>query len=357
MTEPMYRILSQFALDSQAIACEPYGKGLINRTFLVTTESGKRYILQQMNHNVFPNIDGLMANIQAVTAHLAKRAENPRYVMGLVDTLDGAPYITDEQGDCWRVIVYVEDAVCLQKPESTEDFYQCAVAFGRFQQMLRDFPAHTLCEVIPDFHNTARRLETLREIIEKDPVGRVASVKSEIEFALQREKEAATLVELLEEGKLPLRVTHNDTKINNVMLDAATRTALCVIDLDTVMPGLSLYDYGDAVRSGAATAAEDEQDLSKVTLDLELFEAFTKGFLSACPDLTSLERELMPLGVKIITLELGVRFLTDYLDGDHYFAPKWEGHNLDRCRSQFALVADIEKKFHQMTAIVNRLTQ
>ncbi|MBR4868805.1 MAG: aminoglycoside phosphotransferase family protein [Clostridia bacterium] len=355
MEQALRSVLSHFAMEGQVVSCEPHGEGHINQTYLVRTDCGKRYILQQMNHHIFKNIDGLMDNIQAVTAFLAQRAEDPRTVMGLIQTVDDKAYLRQEDGTCWRMILFVEDAICLQRPESTKDFYECAVAFGNFAHLLNDFPADTLFEVIPNFHNTADRYRIFREALDADRVNRAKDVQKEIAFILDREGEASTLVDLLAAGKLPLRVTHNDTKINNVMLDAKTRTALCVVDLDTVMPGLSLYDYGDAVRCGASTGAEDEKDLSKVSLDLDMFESFTKGYLAACPDLTDLERELMPLGIKILALELGVRFLTDYLDGDRYFATHREGHNLDRCRTQLKLVQDMEEKWEQMQGIISQI--
>ncbi len=355
MTDSLCTLLSRFTVEGTVISCEPYGEGHINQTYLVLTDCGKRYILQQMNRHVFQNIDQLMANIQAVTAFLANKAEDPRTVMGLITTVDGQAYCEWEDGTCWRMISFVEEAICLQRPESPEDFYQCAVAFGRFAQMLNDFPADSLYEVIPDFHNTPNRIRLFREMLSADPLGRASQVQAEIDFVLAREEEAGTLMNLLGQGKLPLRVTHNDTKINNVMLDAKTRTALCVVDLDTVMPGLSLFDYGDAVRGGASTGAEDEKDLTKVALDLAMYESFTKGYLEACPDLTDLERELMPLSIKTIALELGMRFLTDYLDGDRYFAVHYDGQNLDRCRTQFKLVQDIEEKWEQMQSILGKL--
>ena len=270
-------------------------------------------------------------------------------------TVEGKPYLRHTDNTLWRVYVFVRDAICLQAPETPEDFYQSAVAFGRFQQLLADFPAETLTETIPNFHNTKDRYRQFYEVLRKDPMDRAKDVQAEIEFAIAHEKEAGILVELLEEGKLPLRVTHNDTKLNNVMLDAATRTALCVIDLDTVMPGSSLYDYGDSIRFGAATGAEDEQDASRVKLDLALFESYTRGFLSACPGLTQTEIDLMPMGAKILTLECGLRFLTDYLDGDHYFANRRPGQNLDRCRTQFHMVADMEEKWTQMNEIAKTI--
>ena len=356
MNELHEAVLTHFPLDTKAVSCDRYGCGHINETYLVVTASGRRYILQKINHRVFRDVAGLMENIAAVTEYLRGQASDPRAVMRLVKTSENAAYL-EYEGEFWRVYDFVEDSICLQQAESPEDFYESAVAFGSFQQQLKDFPAATLHETIPNFHNTADRYRIFKEAIAADKAGRVKDVQAEIDFALAREAEAGTLVRLLAEGKLPLRVTHNDTKLNNVMLDAKTRKALCVIDLDTVMPGLSLYDYGDSIRFGAASAAEDEQDLSKVEMRLDLFTTYTKGFLGACPGLTDLERELLPLGAKLMTLECGVRFLTDYLDGDHYFAIHREGQNLDRCRTQFKLVADMEAKWQQMREIVQEVQQ
>ncbi len=349
MTE---QVLQAFSLDAAPVLCERYGFGHINVTYLVVTESGRRYILQKINNNIFKDVPGLMGNIAAVTEYLRKIVTDPRGVLTLVSTVDGAQYLEHEDGSFWRVYDFVEQSICLQAPESANDFYQSAVAFGNFQQQLKDFPAETLCEVIPNFHNTVDRYRIFKEALAADVCGRAASVKAEIDFALAREQEAGTLVNMLAEGKLPLRVTHNDTKLNNVMLDEATRKPLCVIDLDTTMPGLSLYDFGDSIRFGAATAAEDEKDLSKMVMDINLFETYTKGFLSACPGLTQNERDMLPMGAKLMTLECGVRFLTDYLSGDTYFRTHYEGQNLDRCRTQFKLVADMESKWEDMKRIV-----
>ena len=357
MNETLTQVLNQFDLGSAPESCERYGHGHINETYLVVTQQGKRFILQKINNTIFKNTDALMGNIEAVTSYLRQQNDDERRVMRLVKTVDEKPYLTHTDGSLWRVYVFVEDSICLQKPETPGDFYESAVAFGNFQQMLQDFPADTLYEIIPNFHNTRDRYRIFHEILEKDPMGRAKDVQPEIEFALNREKEAATLVELLEAGKLPLRVTHNDTKLNNVMLDAETRTALCVIDLDTVMPGLSLYDFGDSIRFGAATGDEDERDLNKIEMSLELFETYTKGFLSACPGLTDMEIQMLPMGAKLMTLECGVRFLTDYLDGDHYFANRREGQNLDRCRTQFKLVADMENKWAEMHEIVKEIAK
>ena len=353
----MNQILNSFKLDAPVASCERYGCGHVNETYLVVSESGRRYILQKISTRAFHDVPALMQNIISVTQFLKEKTEDPRGVLTLVPTTDEQFFLTCEDGSYWRLYDFVEDAVCLQAPETPEDFYQSALAFGNFQQMLTDFPAETLSETIPMFHNTANRFKLFREKLAEDPMGRAASVKAEIEFALAHEAEASTLVDLQASGELPTRVTHNDTKLNNVMLDATTKKALCVIDLDTIMPGLSLYDFGDSIRFGAATAAEDETDLSKVEMSLELFRTYATGFLTACPGLTDLEKKMMPMGAKMMTLECGVRFLTDYLDGDHYFKVHRENHNLDRCRTQFKLVADMEKKWAEMNAVIEEVTK
>jgi Ser/Thr protein kinase RdoA (MazF antagonist) len=244
------------------------------------------------------------------------------------------------------------EAICIQLPETPDDFYQSAVAFGTFQSQLSDFPAETLSETIPNFHHTPDRYRIFREKIKEDPVGRAASVQQEIDFYLSREEDGSVLQRMRENGQLPVRVTHNDTKLNNVLLDEKTRKAVCVIDLDTVMPGLSAYDFGDSIRFGASTAVEDERNLEKVSIDLNLFRIYTEGFVSSCPSLTEEERLALPLGAKIMTLECGMRFLTDYLDGDHYFKTAYAEHNLVRARTQMKLVADMEENWQEMEKIV-----
>ncbi len=352
MTENLKNVLEQFLLEGTGISCQRYGHGHINETYLVVTDTGKRYILQRINHNIFKDVSALMNNIRLVTTYLGRQAQDPRQVLQLVNTRGGDAFLCHTDGSYWRVYVFVEGSICLQKPESGQDFYESAVAFGRFQQMLKDFPADTLTETIPNFHNTPDRYRIFHEVLERDPLDRGAQVRQEIDFLLSREQEAGVLVELMDSGQLPLRVTHNDTKLNNVMLDAKTRKALCVIDLDTVMPGLSLYDFGDSIRFGAATGDEDERNLAKIEMSLGLYETYTRGFLSACPGLTEMEKEMLPTGAKLMTLECGLRFLTDYLDGDHYFANRRPGQNLDRCRTQLKLVEDMEKKWEQMHRIV-----
>ena len=356
MNENLFEVLRAFRLDAKPVSCEPYGCGHINVTYLAVMESSRRYILQKINNNTFRDVAGLMENITAVTEFLRTKTDDPRSVLTLVKTHDGASYL-HAQDAYWRVYDFVEGTICLQLPETDEDFYQSAVGFGTFQQLLTDFPAAKLHETIPNFHNTPDRYRALLETLERDPMHRAAQVQPEIEFALARQAEMSAIQNALTAGELPLRVTHNDTKLNNVLLDAATRQALCVIDLDTVMPGSSLYDFGDSIRFGAATAAEDEKDLSKMEMSLDRFRVFTRGYVRACPGLTAKELELLPMGAKTMTMECGVRFLTDYLDGDHYFAVHREGQNLDRARTQFKLVADMEKKWDEMRKIVEEETK
>jgi len=345
-------ILAQFQLDSPAVSCEKHGHGHINKTYLVTTESGKHYVLQKLSNQAFGNIPQLMENVASVCNYLRKQTDDPRKVLTLVHTVDNRPYYHDDEIGDWRVYVFIENSVCLQAVECPRDFYQVAVAFGSFARQLDGFPADTLYETIPNFHNTPDRYRIFKETLAKDPMGRAKDVQNEIDFVLSREAFADKLVSQLKEGVLPLRVTHNDTKLNNVMLDKASRESLCVVDLDTTMPGLLAYDFGDAIRFGASTAAEDEKDLSKVRMDIELFRSYAEGFLSAFPNLTKAERDSLTVGAKMMTLECGMRFLTDYIDGDHYFGIQYPEQNLDRCRTQFKLVEEMERQWEDMLKIV-----
>ena len=344
-------ILSNFWLDSAPVSCEPYGSGHVNKTYLVITETGHRYTLQMIGP-AFKDVHALQDNVAAVIKHLHKKTDEKHGALTLIPTTEGEDHYHAPNGKTWRIYEFIEDGLCLETPETPQDFYQAAIAFGTFQQQLNDFPAETLHETIPNFHNTPDRYRIFREVLEADPTGRAKDVAAEIAFVLEREEKAGQLIALLEAGKLPLRVTHNDTKLNNVMFRASDRTPLCVMDLDTTMPGLSAYDLGDAIRFGASTAAEDEKDLDKVWMDLELFRLFTKGYLEACPGLTDLEKEVLPLGAYTMTLECGMRFLTDHIDGDNYFSIHREGQNLDRARTQFKLVADMEAKWEEMVKIV-----
>ena len=344
------KIASAFRIDGTPVRWNEFGNGHINRTVKVYTDTGREYVLQRINKYVFRNPVQLMINAKAVTDFIRQRVSDPRMALHFMRTHDGLAYHQDEEGEYWRMCDFI-GGFSLDAPESEEDFYQSALAFGRFQRMLADFPAHTLYETVPNFHNTPDRYLQLKESIRQDLCGRVEGAKAEIDFLLERERQAGTLQRMLDRGELPLRVTHNDTKLNNVLLDKEERKALCVLDLDTVMPGLSLYDFGDSIRFGAATAAEDEKDLSKMSLDLHLFEVYTKGYLEAA-DLTETEIEMLPMGAYVITLELATRFLKDYLDGDLYFKTAYPGHNLVRARAQIKLAADMQMKLTEMNRIV-----
>lgn len=354
-------VISHFTFPGTLKEHCPYGNGHINDTFLlVFSENGadRRYILQRMNHDIFQNPVELMENVCNVTKHLKKkileRGGNPeRETLNTVPTRSGGSYYLDSDGNYWRVYLFIEDTICLDAVSKPDDFYQSAVAFGQFQKLLADFPAETLHEIIPNFHNTAARFQTFLKAVEEDTQGRAKDVQKEIDFVLARKDQASLCVDMQAKGQLPLRVTHNDTKLNNVMLDSKTGKGICVIDLDTVMPGLAINDFGDSIRFGASTAAEDEKDLDKVWMDLDLFEIYAKGYLEACGDsLTKKEIEMMPWGAKLMTFECGMRFLTDYLQGDTYFKIHYPEQNLVRCRTQFKLVADMEQKWDEMQKII-----
>ena len=356
--------IAHFQYEGRLIQDVPFGNGHINDTYLLTFEVKRmgilKVILQKMNKNVFKNPVELMENILGVTSYLRekiiKKGGDPdRETLNVIPALDGKPYYQDSFGDYWRSYIFITDAVSYDLVEKPEVFYESAVAFGKFQEMLADYPAETLHETIKDFHDTKKRFQALKDAVEKDCCHRAASVKEEIAFALQHEDLAGIFGKLLENGEVPLRVTHNDTKLNNIMIDLETGKGICVVDLDTVMPGLAMNDFGDAIRFGASTALEDEKDLSKVSCDMELYVIYVKGFLESCGDkLNAREIEMLPMGAKVMTYECGIRFLTDYLEGDHYFKIDREDHNLDRCRTQFKLVADMEQKWEQMQAIVKK---
>lgn len=352
----MLSICNRFQLLAPAVSCQVYGSGHINATYLVKTDNGPDYILQRLSEQAFHDIPGLMHNVEVVTSYLSQRDPDPRHNLHLIPTVEGNSFLRTEEGDYYRVYDFITNSVSLDQPERENDLYACANAFGKFQCSLQDFPAEELNETIPHFHDTPRRYLVLREAIVADPLHRAAECREEITFALNREKEAASLMNLLAENQLPLRVTHNDTKLNNVMLDAETHEAVCVSDLDTVMPGLAAFDFGDLVRFGASTGAEDEKDLSKISLSLSQYEQLLRGFLDACGhSLTETEIATLPLGGKLMTLECGVRFLTDYLMGDTYFHIQRPEHNLDRCRTQFKLVSSMESQWAAMQRILQQM--
>lgn len=361
--EQVQEVLEAYGFSENLISCDRYGSGHINDTFRVTCKvegDEQTYILQRMNHDVFKNPAALMNNVDKVTCFLREKiirqgGDPERETLNIVFDKDGSSYYKDSQGNYWRAYLYINGATCYDLVEKPEDFYQSGKAFGHFQQMLSDYPVSELVETIPGFHDTPRRLEAFRQAVKADTCGRAERVREEIQFVLDREQDVHVAKDMLEKGELPLRVTHNDTKLNNIMIDDNTGEALCIVDLDTIMPGLSIFDFGDSIRFGANTAEEDEKDLTKVSLSLPLFDIYTKGFLEGCEgSLTEAEKRMLPMGAKLMTLECGMRFLADYLQGDIYFKIDREEHNLDRARTQFELVADMERKWEQMKEIVEK---
>ncbi|MDD6442185.1 MAG: aminoglycoside phosphotransferase family protein [bacterium] len=356
--------IERFQHEGTLVNTEIWGNGHINNTFLVSfeKEDGSTYkmILQQMNKQVFQKPVELMENVMNVTSYLQERilqngGDPARETLNVFPTKDGRPYYVDTAGEYWRAYRFIDGAACYEQVSCTEEFYQSGLSFGSFQRLLAEYPAETLHETIADFHDTRARFQVFKKAVEEDVCGRAASVQPEIGFVLNHEYLANVFMEMVDKGELPLRVTHNDTKLNNIMIDEKTKKGICVIDLDTVMPGLAMNDFGDAIRFGASTALEDEPDLTKVSCSMELYEAFTKGFIEGCGGrLTEKEIDLMPMGAKVMTFECGMRFLTDYLQGDVYFKIHREGHNLDRCRTQFKLVEDMEQKWDTMCEIVQK---
>ena len=352
----MEEIIRLFRTEGTPVRCVPYGSGHINQTWLVETDRPHRYILQKVNTAIFPDADGLMRNIILVTEHLRTKDPAPGHVLTLVRTTDGEYYIKRPGNELWRMYEYVNGGICLDRADTAEDFRLSGRAFGLFQRQMADFPAQQLAEVIPGFHDTPARYRALHRAIREDIAGRASRVGEEIRFYLERENTAGRMVLMQQEGKLPLRVTHNDTKLNNVMLDEITRQPLCILDLDTVMPGLAANDVGDAIRFGASTAAEDEPDTSRVHLDPALYEAFAEGYIGACgADLTETELDTLHEGARLMTLECGVRFLTDYLEGDIYYHTTRPDQNLDRTRTQIALVRDMEDKETLIRQMIRRI--
>jgi len=355
-------VASQFQILGDFIGGEPYGSGHINDTFSVSFCQGGalvRYIFQRINHGIFQDPEGLMDNIQRVTAQSAQvmkgsgEGQISRKTLTVISSRDGKPYVVDPTGYYWRSYIFIEKAKTYDRIENEKQAYEAAKAFGQFQGMVADMKGERLNETIPDFHNTKKRYQALMRAIEKDACNRAAGVKAEIEFFTEREADTRRLIELLENGLLPERVAHNDCKLNNVMIDDETGEGVCVIDLDTVMPGLSLYDFGDMVRTATSPALEDEPDVSLVTMQMPMFEALVKGFIRGAGEaLCAEELAQMPFSGKLITMETGIRFLTDYLEGDQYFKTHREGHNLDRCRTQIALVRSIEAQLEAMDAVV-----
>ena len=366
MSQEQKEAIESYQFAGELVDVRPYGSGHINDTYLVTlkeNDSEKKVILQRMNKSIFTKPVELMENVLGVTSYLRERiiengGDPERETLNVIPTAEGNAYFVDSEGEYWRAYKFITGATSYDAVETPEDFYQSAVSFGNFQRLLAEYPAETLHETIEGFHDTKARFAVFKKAVEEDVCGRAATVQKEIDFVLAHEDVANVFGDMLAKGELPLRVTHNDTKLNNIMIDDATRKGICVIDLDTVMPGLAMNDFGDSIRFGASTAAEDEQDLSKVSCDMGLFEIYTKGYIEGCGGrLTQKEIEMLPMGAKVMTFECGMRFLTDYLEGDHYFKIHREGHNLDRCRTQFKLVEDMEAKWDTMQEIVKKYSE
>ena len=354
-------LIKSFAVGGTAKSVRPYGDGHINDTYLVETDD-KKYILQRINDSIFCDVDTLMSNIVKVLAHAKKNiaaegGDPDRETMTLIPTTDGKPYLRAD-GGCWRVYLYIDNTVSLNLARSDEDFYESGAAFGKFARMLDGFDVDEIRDVIPDFHNTVSRYRNFIAAAEADKAGRKANCEDEIAFVTSHDYLAPKIVDMLGSGKIPKRVTHNDTKLNNVLLDATTGKAVAVIDLDTVMGGSVVYDFGDSVRFGCSTALEDEADLSKVHFSMRLFDVYSRGFIGAMKGvITPAEVDALPLGSVMMTYECGMRFLADYLSGDTYFKVAKPDHNLIRCRTQFRLVEEMLDSYDEMLAVVRKYAE
>lgn len=360
MEQKIAYIASNFKYSGKIVGFEPLGEGHINKTYLVITDKSK-YTLQMINTNVFTDPVALMENIYNVTEFLKikiiRNGGDPlRETLTVVKTKTNEYIYIDDSGNTWRSYLYIDDVVTCQEPTSFQLIYDSGYAFGTFQNMLHDYDADKLNETIKDFHNTVQRVRNLEDAAIKNMSGRAKQVQEEIDFVISRKNDCSIIVNMIKQGKIPLRVTHNDTKLNNVLFDKETNRPVCILDLDTVMPGSILYDFGDALRIIGSSAAEDEKDLSKVHFLIDNFRIFTKGYLNSIG--TSISEEevaLLAFSVKLITLEIGMRFLTDHINGDIYFGIHREGHNLDRARTQFKLVREIEENIENMIIIVNEI--
>lgn len=356
-----------FGFGNRCSYVKPFGAGHINETYAVYMPGGGgdelAYVLQRVNSNVFKDPAGVMDNIFGVTEYLRnvirrEGGDPDRETLSYIKTKSGCNYFEDSEGEPWRCYNFIPDSVCYQLVEEPEQFYQSGSSFGHFLKQLSDYPASKLNETIPDFHNTIRRFEAFQVALKRDLKNRADSCRPEIDFVLAREKDCGVLVHQQDEGILPLRVTHNDTKLNNILFDEKTGKGLCIIDLDTIMPGLAANDFGDSIRFGAATAEEDEPNLDLMHFDISLYELYVKGYLEETKDvLTEAEIGSLPWGARLMTLECGIRFLTDYLQGDTYFKTDYPEHNLIRARTQFRLVDEMEQQFERMQEIVQKYTK
>ncbi|MBQ6520832.1 MAG: aminoglycoside phosphotransferase family protein [Anaerolineaceae bacterium] len=353
MEKKIEAILSHYDFGSPVISCEQFGEGHINWTYRIETKDGGLFVLQRINTYVFRDPVGLMRNIELITDFMRRKETDPRKVLELVPTLDNKIFVVTDDDEYWRVYVFVRDCICYDKAETEDIFCDTGRAFGQFQNLLSDFPVSSLIETIPDFHNTVARYKALEMAVERDVVGRAAGAEREIDYALSQKPFASFLLDKVASGEIPLRVTHNDTKINNVLFDRVTRKPLCVVDLDTTMPGIPAMDFGDSIRYAGNNAAEDEKDLDKVFLRMDLFRAFANGFCGVSrKNLSRSELIICPEASKLDTLEIGVRFLTDYLEGDVYFHTAYSEHNLTRARVQFALARDMDLKMNEMRSVI-----
>ena len=363
MVNNLEEIFVQFTAEGTFLSSEPYGSGHIHDTYLVKTEEKETddYILQRLNNKIFKNIPELQDNIERVTVHLRKKvqaipgADIKRECLTLIPALNGKTWIIDSDGDFWRMYIFITNHRSYNIVDTEGKAYEGGKAIGRFQAMLADLPGKPLFETIPYFHDIERRLDTFNKKVREDPAGRVEKARPEIDFVLARAEKMKVILQLGRDGKIPVRITHNDTKFNNILLDEDDK-ALCVIDLDTVMPGYVHYDFGDSIRTVANKAAEDEKDLSRVKMNIKLFESYARGYLSEAKNtLNDVEIEYLAFAPLLITYTIALRFLTDHLDGDNYFKIHHEDHNLQRARAQFRLVASMEEQYDAMKVIIREL--
>ncbi len=363
MSYDLEQVVQQFQIDGQVTNISPFGAGHINDTYcVVSDQAGRqvRYVLQRINHAIFKNPVEVMDNIRRVTTHIHQKLKNQSSELAerqvvVIDTQDGAGCYTDAQGNFWRMYNMIENAVTFDRLETPELAYEAALMFGWFQRMLTNLPGQPLFETIPDFHNTPKRYQAFLKVLEQDPCGRAKEVTAEIDFVLENAEICDVLLDQVAKGEIPIRITHNDTKINNVMLDAETHKGVCVIDLDTVMPGLSLYDFGDMVRTATSPTEEDETDLSKISMRMPMFEMLAKGFAAEThPFLTEAEKKNLAFSGKLITFEQMIRFLGDHLAGDTYYKIHRPGHNLDRTRTQMKLVESIMAQEDKMNTVAEK---
>jgi Ser/Thr protein kinase RdoA (MazF antagonist) len=356
------RAAGRFEIRGKVMDCSPFGSGHIHDTYRVRTDSGPQYLLQRINHEVFRDVTGLMLNIDRVTRHIRlKLAESPdpetdRRCLTLIPAMDGRSFLRDEDGRYWRMMRFIPDSVSVDRTDDPALLFEAGKGYGKFIRLVSDLPGERLNETIPAFHDMQNRLRNFFRAVQNDPVGRVQDVQSEIRWIDRRADEMQALQRLVREGEIPERITHNDTKLNNVLFDASGKM-LCVVDLDTVMPGCVHFDFGDAVRTGASTAAEDEDHLDRISVSIELYEAFARGFFDQTRDLlTDREAGTLAFSARMMTFIMGLRFLTDHLDGDVYYRIRRPGHNLRRARAQFRLVESMEARRGEMETIIDRLS-